>query len=144
MISHPRSLVAAVALVGLVGLGACSDDDDDAAPADTTMADSTTSTEGGPAGEAVDCAGTPGGTVTVEIPDFEFAPDPVQVDACDALVWSNTHDQAHTSTGNGDFSWSTGNIAAGSEGEPIVFDAAGEFTYMCALHPFMKGTVEVS
>lgn len=59
-------------------------------------------------------------------------------------MWSNTHNQAHTSTGNGDFSWSTGNLAAETEGDPIVFATPGEFTYMCAFHPFMKGTVEVS
>jgi plastocyanin len=82
--------------------------------------------------------------VTVEIPDFEFSPTPVEVAACDQVVWSNVHSQAHTATGNGAFSFSTGNIAADGESEPIVFDATGSFTYICALHPFMTGTVEVS
>jgi len=66
------------------------------------------------------------------------------VNACDEIVWSNTHDQAHTSTRSGDLGWSTDNIAAGAQSEPIVFDTPGELTYMCALHPFMTGTVEVS
>jgi len=144
MINHSRSLLAGIALVGLVGLGACSDDKgNDAAPSDTTAEDSGT-TETTTGGEAIDCTASPGETVTVEIGDFEFIPDRVQVNACDEIVWSNTHNQSHTSTGNGDFSWSTGNIAAGSEGDPVVFDTPGEFAYMCALHPFMKGTVEVS
>lgn len=138
MIRHSRSLLAGIALVGLIGLGACSDDnDDDAAPSDSTEPTST-------GGEAVDCEGAPGETITVEIGDFEFNPDPVRVNACDEIVWSNTHDQSHTSTGNGDVSWSTGNITAGSEGDPVLFDTTGDFTYMCALHPFMQGTVEVS
>gem|GEM_PF-6174580 len=143
MIRPTKSLLAALTLAGLVGLGACSNDSgNDAAPAETTQATETTDSTAG--GDAVDCGATPGSAVTVEIPDFEFNPNPVQVSTCDEIVWSNTHDQAHTSTGNAGFSWSTNNIAPGSQSEPIVFDTPGEFTYMCALHPFMKGTVEVS
>jgi plastocyanin len=56
----------------------------------------------------------------------------------------NAHDQAHTSTGTGDQDWSTGNIQPGASSEPVTFDDAGTFTYICALHPFMKGEVEVS
>lgn len=145
MISPTRSLLAGIALAGLVGLGSCSDEKgNDAAPSDTTAEDSGATTERSTGGVAVDCEASPGGTVTVEIPGFEFNPDPVEVNACDEVVWSNTHTQAHTSTGNGDFSWSTDNISAGSEGDPVVFDTTGKFTYMCALHPFMMGTVQVA
>ena len=87
---------------------------------------------------------TPGTTVTVEIPEFAFSPTPVQVKACDSVVWENTHTQAHTSTGKGDKAWSTGNIADGATSDPVLFDQTGSFAYICALHPFMKGTVEVS
>lgn len=90
------------------------------------------------------CGADGGTTVTVEIPEFVFDPTPVEIDACDSVVWSNTHDQAHTSTGKGDKAWSTDNIAAGSESDPVRFDEAGTFAYICALHPFMQGTVEVT
>ena len=96
------------------------------------------------AAEPVDCGERTGETVVVEVGDFAFDPTPVQVETCDEVVWRNAHTQAHTSTGNGDERWSTGNIAPGAESEPIVFEAAGDLTYICALHPFMKGTVEVS
>ena len=91
-------------------------------------------------------AGCDGGgeTVTVEIPEFTFDPEPVQIGTCDEVVWANTHTQAHTSTGDGDQSWSTGNIAAGDESDPVPFEEPGTFTYICSLHPFMNGTVEVS
>jgi plastocyanin len=150
MSSHHRSPLAALAIVGLAVLGACGDSDGtpDGTPAQRSGSgapDTTTAgTAVGASGEAVDCAGTEGETVTVDIGDFEFIPDRVSVSACDQIVWSNTHDQAHTSTGSGDVRWSTGNIAPGAEADPIVFDTPGEFAYMCALHPFMKGTVEVA
>lgn len=138
-----RTLIAGLAFVALAGTTACSSDssssEPDAAPATTEQSSTTT-----PADGATDCATSPGETVTVEIPEFAFAPNPVEVHVCDSIVWKNTHDQPHTATGNGDVAWNTGNIAPGSESEPVLFDQAGELTYICALHPFMKGTVEVS
>lgn len=92
----------------------------------------------------VDCAEAPGDTITVTIPEFAFDPDPVAVGQCDSVVWTNAHGQAHTSTGTGDQDWSTGNIQAGDSSEPVVFGSAGTFSYICALHPFMQGTVEVT
>jgi plastocyanin len=126
---HHRLLLTAAAavLLGLAGLSACGD----------TTADD-------PAAGGADCASSPGETVTVEIPEFAFSPDPVQVGECDSVVWKNVHDQAHTSTGKGDQAWSTGNIAPGSQSDPVPFEDAGSFAYICALHPFMQGTVEVS
>jgi plastocyanin len=140
MPSHRLSRLAGLALMTLALLGACGSDDGPSDPATTTTAAVAT----GASGEAVDCTGSEGETITVDIGDFEFIPDRVSVGTCDQIVWSNTHDQAHTSTGSGDVSWSTGNIAPGSTADPIVFDTPGEFAYMCALHPFMQGTVAVA
>jgi len=117
--------IAGVAVVGLVGLAACGD----------TTADD--------AAEAPDCAASPGETVTVDIGDFVFDPTPVRVDVCDSVTWTNVHTQAHTSTGQGDKAWSTGNLQPGETSEPVRFNEAGDLAYICALHPFMKGTVEV-
>jgi plastocyanin len=128
MMRPTRTLFVALALVA--GLSACGDTDGEP--------------ESAAADDTAGCADGAGETVTVEIPDFKFEPTPIEVDVCDQVVWRNTHDQAHTSTGNGDAGWSTGNIAPGDESAPVVFEEAGERTYMCALHPFMKGTVEVS
>lgn len=137
MLPSLRPLLAGVALAGVLGLSACGDTADESTP--------TTAAEGsGPSGEAADCAGAAGERVIVDIGDFVFEPPTVSVSACDEIVWTNTHDQAHTSTGNGGFEWSTGNIAPGSNAAPIVFDTPGDYSYICALHPFMKGSVEVS
>lgn len=116
-------------LLALVLLGA-------AACGDTSADDNSTPSEA--------CGADDGTTITVEIPEFVFEPSPVEIDACDSVVWSNTHDQAHTSTGKGDKAWSTGNVAPGSESDPVRFEEAGTFAYICALHPFMRGTVAVA
>jgi plastocyanin len=79
----------------------------------------------------------------VEIPAFRFDPDPVRIKAGTAVVWHNAHDQAHTSTGAGAMPWNTGTLAPGRASAPVTFAKPGTYPYICALHPFMKGTVEV-
>ena len=118
------TLLAAALLIGVAGCG------------DTT-ADEPTAGDAG-------CGAGQGDTVTVEIPEFLFDPTPVAIERCDSVVWENTHDQAHTSTGKGDKAWSTGNITAGSTSDPVRFYEPGTFAYICALHPFMEGTVDVA
>jgi plastocyanin len=121
VVRRPTTFILGSALVAAVVLSGCGDTDE-------------------PAPEASgDCK-----TVTVEIPEFAFEPDPIEIAACDSVVWTNAHDQAHTSTGNADQAWSTGNIAAGESSDPVPFEQAGSFAYICALHPFMTGTVEVA
>lgn len=83
-------------------------------------------------------------SVVVEIPEFRFSPDPLRIKAGTAVVWHNGHNQAHTSTGAGAMRWNTGNVAPGATSAPVVFPEPGTYPYFCALHPFMKGTVEVS
>lgn len=128
---HWRRVVIFTAVLTVVALGACGDDTDgdDVGATDTT---------------AAPCEGD-GRTVTVDIGDFVFEPTPVEIAPCDVIVWKNSHNQAHTSTGDGNQKWSTGNIAPGeSSTEAVQFPTAGSFTYICALHPFMKGTVTVA
>ena len=142
---RPRTLLIG-ALLLTCGLTACGDDDggtvDEAsdtteAPADTTEAP----TEEAPADDA---PAAEGDAVTVEIGDFVFEPTPIEITAGQSIVWENVHTQAHTATGNGDADFNTQNIAAGESSDPVPFEEAGTFTYICALHPFMEGTVEVS
>jgi plastocyanin len=137
-VRKPTALLAALTLT--VGLAACSDDsgDDDAAD----DAGDTATTAAPSDGDAE--APADGETVTVDIGDFAFEPTPVEISAGQSIVWENTHTQAHTATGNGDQEWDTQNIAPGESSEPVLFEDAGSFTYICALHPFMEGTVKVS
>ena len=109
-------------LVVVLALTACGDDD-------------------GAEGETGTGAGEP---VVVAIGDFVFDPTPVEVEVGSSVVWENTHDQPHTSSGTGDQRWDTRNVAPGDRSGPVTFDEAGTYTYICGLHPFMEGTVEVS
>ena len=142
MIPPKRLLLVALA-VGAVSLTACGGDDDGGDMGSEAPDASAAVDAAGATGDAVDCSSA-GETVTVEIGDFEFLPERIEVAACDEIVWTNIHTQPHTATGNGDFNWSTGNLAEDADSDPTVFDTPGEFAYMCALHPFMKGVVEVS
>jgi plastocyanin len=132
------ALIAALFIT--TGLAACSDDSSDT---DDGAAGSTETTAA-PAESSDDPAPADGETVTVEIGDFVFEPTPIEITAGQSVVWENTHNQAHTSSGQGDQDWDTQNIAPGESSEPVLFEDAGSFTYICALHPFMEGTVEVS
>jgi len=123
-----RTLASIAAAAALVVFGACGNDSSPEAALS----------------EEVDCESNPGETVTVDIPEFAFDPDPVSIKVCDSVVWRNSHTQPHTSTGEGADGWTTGNLAAGEESDPVTFSEAGTRTYICALHPFMTGTVEVS
>jgi plastocyanin len=119
--------IAALTAVAALTITACGDDDQSA------TVDATESS-----------AGESSADLTVAIGDFVFDPTPIEVSVGDSIVWENTHSQPHTSSGNGDQNWDTGNIQPGDISEPVVFDEAGTYTYICGLHPFMEGTVEVS
>ena len=120
--------IAITAAAAVLTLGACGDDDTPEPAADS----------------ASNTAPALAETVTVEIPEFAFAPTPIEVSVGDSVVWENTHTQPHTSSGNGDQDWDTGPIQPGETSDAVTFDEAGTFTYLCGLHPFMEGTVEVS
>lgn len=91
--------------------------------------------------------GTAGATVTVSIKGFAFSPETVTVKVGDVLGWTNGDSAAHTATLD-DGSCDAGRIAGGSAGkQTLVFgaDAAGKsFTYHCAIHSSMKGTITVT
>lgn len=59
----------------------------------------------------------------------------------DTVVWTNTGDMAHTVTAD-DGSFDSGSLSKGDSWSHI-FNTAGTFTYYCAPHPWMKGTVIV-
>jgi plastocyanin len=91
--------------------------------------------------------GTAGATVTVSIKSFAFSPETVTVKVGDVLGWANGDSATHTATLD-DGSCDAGRITGGSAGtKTFVFsaDAAGKsFTYHCAIHSSMKGTITVT
>lgn len=128
-----RFLATALAL-GLV-LTACGGDDgggDDAADVEAEAGDAG-STE--PADDAA-CDGD------VCLSGILFAPDAIEVAAGDTVTWASVDSPDHTVTAD-DGSFDSGTLSNGDTFEH-TFDAAGEFTYACQIHPSMTGTVTVT
>lgn len=99
----------------------------------------------GPAG---DCrfssgGGVPGSTV-VAIRNFAFGPGEVRIRSGGTVTWVNCENEgveAHTSTAD-QGAWSSPNLVS-EDVFAHTFPQAGTFTYHCAPHPFMTGTVVV-
>ncbi|HEY4561887.1 MAG TPA: cupredoxin family copper-binding protein, partial [Thermoanaerobaculia bacterium] len=103
-----------------------------------------------PIGDRSPATGPPGGggakakkaaSASVTMGDFFFSPASVTVAVGDTVTWHNTGQAPHTATAN-DGSFDTGTINAGGSGSH-TFSSAGTFSYICTIHPNMKGTVRV-
>jgi plastocyanin len=83
--------------------------------------------------------------VTLTIAEFAFAPDPLTVSAGAGVTIANRDGSPHTVTSgtraapDGRFDVS---VEAGASA-PLPAPPAGTYTYFCAIHPGMKGTLEV-
>lgn len=81
-------------------------------------------------------------SAAVEIVDSTFSPAQVQVVAQGEVTWTNNDDDVHTVTFDDDAIDSSGQL---DEGDTFTtaFDKTGSFSYLCAVHPEMQGTVSV-
>lgn len=77
----------------------------------------------------------------VSIVDFSFSPGTTTIHVGDTITWTNSGQQPHTATAsNGSFD--TGILKHGASASH-TFSQAGTFSYICSVHPYMKGTVVV-
>ncbi len=79
---------------------------------------------------------------TVTIKDFAFQPTPLDAEVGATITVDNTDSAAHTLTAD-DKSFDTGTIEGEASGR-ITLTKAGEFTYHCAIHDYMKGVIRVT
>ena len=84
-----------------------------------------------------------GGVTMVSIKDFKFDPETLEIDQGTTIEWANDDGVNHTATADDGSSFNTGNLDAGTTSDPVTLDQAGTFTYVCAVHPYMHGTIEV-
>jgi plastocyanin len=85
-----------------------------------------------------------GGKIAVaSIKDFTFTPDPIQVAVGGTATWTNNDSMTHTVTFDDTSVKSSGDLSQGSSFS-ATFPKAGTYTYHCALHPTMTGTVTVA
>jgi len=68
-------------------------------------------------------------------------PDDVTIAAGATVTWTNSDSVAHTSTSDAS-GWNSGTIAPGGRFS-FTFQTPGTFSYHCAIHPGMIGTVVV-
>ena len=82
------------------------------------------------------------GPGAVSIANFAFSPEALEVPAGTAVTWTNNDKLDHSVVADDD-SFRSDAIGNGSSYE-FTFDAAGEYSYVCGIHPEMSGTVIVS
>ena len=112
----------------------------DAAPA-ATDAPATAAPAETPA-DAAQGAEAPAAEVPVDIRDFAYSPNPIEIAAGDTVTWTNQDEVPHTATGEDRDVLQSGTISPGASFSQ-VFPEAGEFGYFCEFHPNMTGTVVV-
>jgi plastocyanin len=80
-------------------------------------------------------------TVVISISKFAFAPGELTLAPGDSIEWSNDDLFRHTTTADSG-AWSSPELR---RGERFVFvpTDSGRFSYHCALHPVMSGTIVV-
>jgi plastocyanin len=153
-VNHIRVLSTSIAALGLtVGLLACGDDDDSTASPSATDSTEETTGSAGATGATDGTDGTDdtgGGTATTAAPadgptisivGFDFG-DPLSVAAGTSVTVVNESLEAHTLTAD-DGSFSTGELSPGASAV-LVFDEPGTFTFHCAFHSSMQGSITVT
>ena len=101
---------------------------------------------GGDAADGGDAAASDSGgaeSAAVAIADLKYAPADIEVGAGGSVTWTNDDDAPHTVTFDDDAVTSSEELNKGDEFS-ATFDTAGSYSYVCAIHPDMKGTVTVS
>lgn len=81
-----------------------------------------------------------GSEAAVDIVDDDFEPAQLEVAVGESVFWENVGDVAHTVTFDDDDS---GDLDAG-ESYSRTFEEAGEFDYVCTIHPTMEATITVT
>jgi plastocyanin len=126
---RPRhwSVLAAVVLATALAAGCGGGDDDDDNPMN-------------PGG------GTPDVTINIlgDNGSNSYDPDPDTVTVGQTVAWHNSNGIAHTATSDpGSTAIGTGTVSPGSRSAAKLMNTAGTFTYHCAIHPGMTGTLVV-
>jgi plastocyanin len=79
-------------------------------------------------------------SVVVDIKAFAFAPQEITIARGTQVTWINHDQDVHSVKSSGQFS------SAGLDTDDkftFTFDTAGDFAYVCGLHPHMTGIVHV-
>jgi plastocyanin len=81
-------------------------------------------------------------TTMVEIKDFTFVPDPLEIPVGSTVTWTNSDAAPHTATAQDREVLQSGTLNQG-DSYSQTFDQPGTFDYFCEFHANMKGTIVV-
>ncbi len=81
-------------------------------------------------------------TNTVEIKDFKYEPQTVEIKAGTKISFTNEDSAKHTATSKPQGAFDSGDLTKGQT-KPVAFEKPGVFKYYCVYHAFMTGTVKV-
>jgi plastocyanin len=80
-------------------------------------------------------------SASVTMGDLFFSPTSVSIAVGDTVTWHNTGQAPHNATAD-DGSFKTPDLNNGQSASE-TFNQAGTFSYICTIHPNMKGTIRV-
>ena len=78
----------------------------------------------------------------VDITNFAYSPNPVEIPIGSTVTWINRDRVPHTATAQDRSAFQSGPLAPGDRFSQ-TFDQSGTFDYFCEFHASMKGTVIV-
>ncbi len=81
-------------------------------------------------------------TNRVEIKAFKFMPAAAELKAGSKVTFVNADSAAHTATAKAAGAFDTDRIKKG-QSKSVMLKEPGEFDYICAYHPLMKGKIRV-
>lgn len=84
----------------------------------------------------------PAKPVSVDIRNFAFAPKTLTVHAGTRVVWTNRDEEPHVVVSAGN-QFTSSHALDTSDSYAVTFDHPGTYTYYCAIHPMMVGTIIV-
>lgn len=113
---------------------------DDAAAGDDAAADDAAEDDAA-ADDSADAA--TGNVITVDIANFAFNPDPIEISVGDTVTWTNQDGVPHTATGQNRDVLQSGTIPPGGSFSQ-TFTEPGEISYFCEFHPNMSGLIIVN
>jgi plastocyanin len=113
-----------------------------AAAATATVVPATAAPAETPADTAQGAEAPAAAEVAVDIRNFAYSPNPIEIAAGDTVTWTNQDEVPHTATGDDRGVLQSGTISPGASFSQ-VFPDAGEFAYHCEFHPNMSGTIVV-
>ncbi len=77
----------------------------------------------------------------IEIRQFSFKPELLQVRSGDTIIWTNHDIAPHTATAR-DKSWDSGTIATGKT-KKITVTKGFTLNYYCRFHPMMRAKLQI-